>query len=167
MKKSISLLLLLFIIYACESSKKNQVEDVSNEQLETQKKELIIDILSIVGKDKTAVERVLGKPENREIVKPSNTPCVNKGCDKLIYKSGKYEVVFINEKADWITISNVSKFDTTIETIGLLGLEIAEPDFNSPLNVIRWKDIQNIKEINFFDNGSGKLDYIYIKSETE
>jgi hypothetical protein len=167
MKKSISLLMLFFIISACENSKKNQVEDVSNKDLETPKKEIIVDILSIVGKNQTVVEKVLGKPENTEIVKPSNTPCVNKGCDKLIYKSGKYEVVFINDKADWITIYNVSQFNTTVDTIELLGLEITEPDFNSPLNVIRWKNIQNIKEIDFFDNGSGTLDYIYIKGQTE
>lgn len=167
MKKSIFLIVWLFVIAACDGSKKNQVEDVSNKAVETPKKELIIDVLSIVGKDKTTVEKVLGKPENIEKIKPSGTPCVNKGCDKLIYKSGKYEVVFINDKADWITIYNVSQFDTTVENIELLGLEITDPDFNSPLNVIRWKNIQNIKEINFFDNGSGKLNYIYIHALTE
>ncbi|MBE8725121.1 hypothetical protein [Flavobacterium hungaricum] len=167
MKKSISLLLLLFIISACDNSKKNQVENVSNENLETPKKELIIDVLSIVGKDKTTVEKVLGKPENIEKVKPSNTPCADKGCDKLIYKSGKYEVVFINDKADWITIYDVSNFETTVDAIELLGLKSANPDFNSPNNVIRWKNINNILEINFFDNGSGKINYIYIKGQTD
>lgn len=167
MKKSISFLVLLFIISACDGSKKNQGEDISNAEVESHKKELIVDILSIAGKDKITVEKVLGKPENTEKVKPSNTPCVNKGCDKLTYESGKYEVVFINDKADWITIYNVSEFDTTVVGIELLGLEITEPDFNSPLNVIRWKNIKNIKEINFFDNGSGKLNYIYIHVKTD
>lgn len=167
MKKSISLLFLLFIISACENAKKNQLEEISSEETKTQKKELIVDVLSIVGKDKTTVEKVLGKPENIEKVKPSNTPCENKGCDKLIYKSGKYEVVFINDKADWITIYNVSDLETTVDGIELLGLKITEPDFNSPLNVIRWKNVQNILEIDFFDNGSGKLNYIYIKGQTE
>jgi len=167
MKKSISVLVLLFIISACNDQKKYQVEDVSKKDLETSKKELIVNILSIVGKDRTTVEKVLGKAENTEKIKPSNTPCVNRACDRLTYKSGKYEVVFINNKADWITIYNVSEFDTKAEKIELLGLKVSEPDFNSPFNVIRWKDIQNIKEINFFDNGSGKLDYIYIKGQTD
>ena len=166
MKKTISLLLLLFIIFACENSKKNQIEDISNE-LETPKKELIVDILNVVGKDKTTVEKVLGKPENTEKVKPSNTPCKEKGCDKLTYKSGKYEIIFINNKADWITIYDVSEFETNVDAIKLLGLNLAEPEFNSPLNLIRWKNIENIKEINFFDNGSGKLDYIYIHGQTD
>lgn len=167
MKKMISLLLLVSIISACDNSKKTQVEESpASKSVEIQKKELIIDVLSIVGKDKTAVEKVLGKAENAEKIKQSNSPCAT-GCDKLTYKSGKYEVVFINDKADWITIYDVSEFDTTVEGIELLGLKITEPDFNSPLNVIRWKNIQNIKEINFFDNGSGKLNYIYIHGQTE
>lgn len=169
MKKTISLLLLLLIISACDNSKRSQVDDNSANVLieKTSKKKLIIDILSIVGKGKSGVEKVLGESESSEKIKPSNTPCKDKACDKLTYKSGKYEVVFINNKADWITIYNVSEFDTDVNAIELLGLKHAEPEFNNPLNVIRWKNIENIKEINFFDNGSGKLDYIYIHGQTD
>ncbi|MBP1225354.1 hypothetical protein [Flavobacterium sp. 1355] len=169
MKKSISFLLLLLIFSSCDNSKKVQINDtpLKENAEDPVKKELIINILSIVGKNKTQVEKVLGKAENEEKIRPSDTPCEDKGCDKLIYKKSKYEVVFINDKADWITIYNVSEFDTSVEGIELLGLKLTEPDFNSPRNVIRWKNIENIKEINFFDNGSGKLDYIYIHGQTE
>ena len=127
-------------------------------------KKLIIEIKSIVGKSEAEVEKILGKAEKTEKVNPGKTPCP---CDKLYYKSGKYEIVFINGKADWITIYDVSDLDTDENVIELLGLPKTEPDFNSPHNVMRWNNVANIKEVTFFDNGSGKIDYIYIKFETE
>lgn len=101
------------------------------------------------------------------MVKPSNTPCENTPCEKANYQSDKFEIVFINDKSDWITINKLSENEINNENIELLGLKSAEPSFDNPGNVKKWNNIVNIKEISVFDNGSGKIDYIYIKAITE
>lgn len=152
-------LLLLFILSSCgNSSEKKRVEE---------QKELIISIKSLIGKNKIEIEKILGKAERTEKVKPSRTPCLESPCDKSYYESDKFEIVFINNKADWITINKVSNIDNAKDNIILLGLAESEPSYQGTDNTLRWKNIENIKEITFFDNGSGKIDYIYIKAETE
>jgi hypothetical protein len=151
MKNLIKILLVALTLVSCVNSKK----------------EIIIDVSSIIGKNKTEIEKILGKPDNVEMIKPSNTPCVNVPCEKANYQSDKFEIVFINDKSDWITINKVSEFEINNENIELLGLELKEPSFNNSGNVTKWNNIENIKEISIFDNGSGKIDYIYIKNLTE
>ncbi|MFV5685891.1 hypothetical protein ACM55I_10600 [Flavobacterium sp. GB2R13] len=151
MKNLIKILLVALTLASCVNSKK----------------EIIIDVSSIIGKNKTEIEKILGKPDNVEMIKPSNTPCVNVPCEKANYQSDKFEIVFINDKSDWITINKVSEFEINNENIELLGLELREPSSNNPGNVTKWNNIENIKEISIFDNGSGKIDYIYIKNLTE
>ncbi len=56
----------------------------------------------LMGKSKTEVQKILGKPVRTESVNPSGTPCP---CDKLIYLNGLVEIVYINGSADWITIN--------------------------------------------------------------
>ncbi|MFV5697436.1 hypothetical protein ACM55H_03620 [Flavobacterium sp. ZT3R17] len=151
MKNLIKILLVALTLASCVNSKK----------------EIIIDVSSIIGKNKTEIEKILGKPDNVEMIRPSNTPCVNVPCEKVNYQSDKFEIVFINDKSDWITINKVSEFEINNENIELLGLELSEPSIYNHGNVTRWNNIENIKEISIFDNGSGKMDYIYIKSITE
>ncbi|MFV5691973.1 hypothetical protein ACM55K_08115 [Flavobacterium sp. LT1R49] len=151
MKNLIKILLVALTLASCVNSKK----------------EIIIDVSSIIGKNKTEIEKILGKPDNVEMIKPSNTPCFNVPCEKANYQSDKFEIVFINDKSDWITINKLSEFEINNENIELLGLELSEPSIINPGNVTRWNNIENVKEISIFDNGSGKMDYIYIKSITE
>lgn len=56
----------------------------------------------IAGKTQSQIAKLYGKPTSAETVKPSRTPCP---CPKRIYKGGEIEIVFINGKADWITIN--------------------------------------------------------------
>lgn len=152
-------LIIIFTLTSCgDSSRKEKIEEP---------KELIVDIKSLIGKNKIDVEKILGKAEKTEKVKPSRTPCSQMPCDKSYYKSDKFEIVFINKKADWITINGISNIETNKNNINLLGLLEREPNYEGTDKTLRWNNIENIKEITFFDNGSGKLDYIYIKAATE
>lgn len=85
----------------------------------------------------------------------------------MFFQSEKYEVLFINNVADWITINNTSNNILDENVIQLLGLPKTSPSFNNISTVLRWDNLDGIKEISFFNNGSDKIDYIYIKVNTK
>lgn len=66
-----------------------------------------VEIPSIAGKNKKEIEMILGKPNKKEKVNPSKTPCP---CDKYYYINNLVEIVFINGVADWITVNNTRTF---------------------------------------------------------
>lgn len=61
-----------------------------------------IKISDIAGNTPDVVAKVLGSPTSTETVNPSRTPCP---CEKRIYKNGEIEIVFMEGKADWITVN--------------------------------------------------------------
>jgi hypothetical protein len=159
MKKFIILLFLVLTAAFFWNLKKNSMPEPE--------KKIIIDVSTIIGKNKTDIEKILGKPDNVEMIKPTNTPCQDTACEQANYQSNKFEIVFINDKADWITINQVSEHEINDESIELLALEATQPTFNSPGNVTKWNNIENIKELSIFDDGTGHMAYIYIKTFTE
>lgn len=73
----------------------------------------------VAGKPKAAVEKVLGKADACETVSPSKVGKV----PKCVFKGGRVEVVFINGKADWITVRAPSvRFDQ--EALAALGCRL-------------------------------------------
>ena len=60
-----------------------------------------IELKMIAGKDLGTVKKYLGKISKVETVNPSRTPCP---CKKYYFKNGDVEIVFINNRADWITV---------------------------------------------------------------
>jgi hypothetical protein len=126
----------------------------------TEKVELIIDAKTIVNKTLAEVETVLGKAESKEKVK--GFPCENSNCEKALFKSEKYEIIFKEGKADRITINAVANLTGTNKAIEALGFPYSEPAFMNAKTVVRWNNTEGIKEISFFP------DYILIQvSETE
>jgi len=159
MKKTLFSLIIIICLSSC-----NQVK---TEKPIISKKQIVINIKNIAGKSKLDVDKILGRPDNVEPFKESSTPCKNTPCEKAYYQKDKFEIIFIDGKADWITVNDLSQYDFDEENIELLGLSIATPDFKNPQDVIRWKNIENINEINIFNNGSNKISYAYIKVVTE
>ena len=119
----------------------------------------VFDVKTIIGKTPEQVETILGKAETTEKVKPSKTPCP---CDKKTYKKGEVEIVFMDGKADWITL-RISDLPYDKKSIHRIGLNDNEPTFNN-MNVTRWTDLNGLKEISMFNNGSQQVDYFYIKA---
>ena len=162
--RNLTLLLPLIFASCGNNTKKESTTQSSKVEIANNK---IISIKDIVGKTKEEVANLLGKSEKAEKVKPSNTPCAKYGCDKIFYQGGKFEVVFINDKADWITINNTSEYSLDDNAITLLGLNQSKATFKNVSSVIRWEQIEGINEISFFNNGSNKVDYIYVKGFTK
>ena len=63
-------------------------------------------VADIAGKTPEEVTQILGSPTSTEIVVPSRTPCP---CTKNDYQNSMIEIVFIEGKADWITINLPAK----------------------------------------------------------
>ena len=72
-----------------------------------------VSVPDIAGKKPQEITKILGDPTAKETVNPSGTPCP---CDKLTYKNGQIEIVFIKGRADWITIHGID-FPIDIQTI--------------------------------------------------
>jgi hypothetical protein len=113
------------------------------------------------------VSAVLGAPDKVELIRPSNTPCQEQPCQKATYQNGKYEVVFINGLADWITINKTLAYRLNDSVIEYLGLPKVAPTFSNPKAVIRWEEIVGLREVSAFNNGDDRVAYFYIKCTTK
>lgn len=108
---------------------------------------VIIKIEDIANKSLPDVEKVLGKSESTEKVK--GYPCEKSDCNREIFQSGKYEIIFKQGKADRITINQVPNLTGSTDAIETLGLPESEPTFANEGTVVRWENINDIKEISF------------------
>lgn len=70
------------------------------------------DIDKLAGKNPKEIEKIFGKPNSEEKVNPSKTPCP---CSKKYYLGDLIEIVYMRNKADWITI-NLPKFYKNIKS---------------------------------------------------
>lgn len=166
----------LFLLANCADKKEKEntstipvaVEQQTTEKASTEinKPAIIVDIKKVVGKSLKEVEKVLGKAEGTEKVRPSNTPCKQNPCTKAYFQLNKYEIVFIDGKADWITINDVAYLNFVDSSLELLGLPETKPTSEKPSDMIKWEKVSSIKEINYFSNTFGGIDYIYIKAKT-
>ncbi|KRD10246.1 hypothetical protein ASE21_11040 [Flavobacterium sp. Root901] len=164
MKKILFSLIIIGLLSCNNKKNDNQPTVIKNPAPEIQ---VVVDVKKITGKSKIEVDKILGKSDKVEPFTESSTPCKKEPCEKAYYQKDKYEIIFIKGKADWITINNLSEYDFTEENIQIFGIPITRPEFSNPQNLIRWKDIEGINEINIFNNGSGKISYAYIKTFTD
>lgn len=118
--------------------------------------ETIIDVLAIVGKNKTEVSTLIGAPSSCS---------QSKHGEKCQFSKGETEIVFIKGKADWITIEaidNVPFGQVALETIGLKSLS---PSFKNSFSM-RWSELGGLYEVSLF-KGEKNSDYAYIKAYTK
>lgn len=91
--------------------------------------------------------------------------CVkNKRGTKCDYQDGRFEIVYIGGKADWITVNSLEQVPFTETAITRLGFSQKAPSFRSPI-VIRWNDLPGVVEVSVFKGQTGS-DYAYIKVKT-
>jgi hypothetical protein len=121
-----------------------------------------ISIRSIAGKTLAQIEKVLGKPTASTSVKPSRTPCP---CDKLTYRNGQVEIVFMHDKSDWITINEVGGIAYAKEGLAAFGLPMASPSFIGT-DSMRWENLQGLREVTF-NRAGNKLSYVYVRTKTK
>lgn len=113
------------------------------------------DIYALAGKDEKEVSSIYGEPD------ACNHKKYGKHCS---WNNANFEIVFIEGKADWITINNLeSVFDDSI--LKVIGIKEYTPSFKSEY-VMRWDNITDFKEISVFSGSNNKIDYIYVKVRT-
>ena len=118
--------------------------------------EPVVDITKLAGKTENSVATYLGKP----------TSCGNtKHGKKCQYKIGETEIVFIDSKADWITVEGLDSIPFSKSALSALGLKAVNPSFNNNFT-LRWESIQGLREVSIF-KGASTSDYAYIKVKTK
>jgi len=118
--------------------------------------DVIIDVTKIAGGKESDVATYLGNPSS----------CGNsKYGKKCQYEKGDTEIVFIQGKADWITIEGIDHIPFSKTALGALGLKETRPTFSSNFT-LRWESIQGLREVSLFKGGASS-DYAYIKVKTK
>jgi hypothetical protein len=124
-----------------------------------------VDLSKVAFKSEKEVEAVLGKGKLDSYWRDADAGCDK--CPKVIYKEGKIEIIYINEIADRITISNLSEFPFKNHVIlGLLDLKNdIDPTFENH-EVKRWDNYEKYTQIAAFSK-KDKIEYILIKSKSK
>ena len=118
--------------------------------------EIVVDVTKIAGKSENDVATYLGKPIS------CGSSKYGKKCQ---YEKGQTEIVFIQGKADWITVEGADNIPFSKIALGSLGLKEARPSFTNDFT-LRWEAIQGLREVSLF-KGSSSSDYVYIKVKTK
>ncbi|MCE9685932.1 hypothetical protein LZP73_06825 [Shewanella sp. AS16] len=121
-----------------------------------QAEEVVIDIPALVGKDKAEVSKLIGAPLS---CGPS------KHGEKCQFTKAETEIVFINGKADWITIEGIDDKPFADSIIQLLGLKAQKPSFSNAFEK-RWEPLQGLLSVSLF-KGNSNSDYVYVKAYTK
>lgn len=118
--------------------------------------EAIVNVLKIAEKTESDVSAYLGKPSS----------CgKSKYGKKCQYQKGETEIVFINGKADWITIEGIDQVPFSKSALSAIGLKEARSSFSNNFT-LRWNSIQGLMEVSIF-KGESTSDYAYIKAKTK
>ncbi len=117
---------------------------------------VIFDVPQVAGKSQDQVSKIIGKPESCE---------QSKYGQNCTYAKAGTEIVFINGKADWITINEMpgAKYDKN--SLSLLGIPVKAPTFVG-VDSMRWENIPGFLEISLFPQGSS-IFYAYVKTKTK
>jgi len=122
---------------------------------DTPKKSNSVDVKRIAGEKKRAVAKYLGKPSK---CKP--TKGLGAG-DKCFYRDGKVEVVYVNSRADWITVY-APEIKFSAYALGDFNIRVGRPpDFHSQ-HVYRWKNLDGFREVSLFPGKGDRVHYLHV-----
>jgi hypothetical protein len=158
--------------YCCKSDSSKVIDAGSTAQVVTasdnltasvQQPTTFLNVTKIAKQPKDVVDAYLGAPNFHETISPSNAPCP---CEKYSYKESNIEIVFMNNKADWITVykMNEIKYDSA-SILKALGLKYTTPFLRDDY-VIKWNDFDGFDQLSAFGDGKGQLSYIFLKAIT-
>ena len=102
---------------------------------------------------------------NSEILGEPTNCSKSKYGQKCFYSVAETEIVFINGKADWITVEGIDNIPFNQKALKSIGIAPATPSFKNNFT-LRWTSIQGFKEVSIF-KGATNSDYAYIKAFTE
>jgi hypothetical protein len=117
--------------------------------------DIILNVPKIAGKSQAEVEKEIGR---------ANSCVQTKYGEQCFYEKADTEIMFIDGKADWITINKMNDLPYSKESLAALGLPVAEPVFNSA-SIMRWDNLAGILEVSLLSQGKS-VGYAYIKVKT-
>lgn len=110
---------------------------------------------AVAGRTQAEVATVLGEPSSCEEGKYGK---------KCFFKDGDVEIVFINEAADWITVTPEAVPFNKFSLIAL-GLDPQAADAVG-VDQLHWSSIEGIRSVDAHKTGANVW-YFYIKTSTE
>ena len=122
----------------------------------------VVDIPSIANKTEAEVATVLGQPTGQDTIRNNG-----KRYPKRIYRNGDIDIVFVDGRADWITVFGQGRLPYGTGVLAALGLPYRTPTFENPPAVIRWSNIRGIHEVSVFPGKNGRAYYAYVLINTE
>lgn len=146
----------MYSIFFSNSSEVSNTNQINLSPASQAKTELVIDVLSVAGKTKSEVVSILGSPKSCSPIKYG---------DRCEYLKFETEIVFINNKADWITIHQLDAVPYREDALASIGLQQSPPSFSNS-NVMRWQNKNGLLEISLFPTGDNYVEYVYIKART-
>lgn len=107
----------------------------------------LVQLSSFAGKPRAEAEQVLGASQSCQAALHS---------ERCNY-ANRVEVVYIDGKADWITVSfPYGRFPLAPESLGLLGLPSSEPQSGDE-NQIGWTAIQGLRSVQMVGDENGAM----------
>ena len=123
-------------------------------------KEAFALVNELAGKSREQVSEILGPPTSCEAASVSGTRS-----DRLCrYPGGKVDVIFVGEKADWITYYKL-RGPFAPGTLSEIGLTANQPEFRNSF-VIRWSYLEGMREVSMFPRKGGGIHYILVIANT-
>ena len=122
---------------------------------------VVIDVSTIAGKTPPEVAGILGAPVRRGAAASDG-----KNYPAYHYRNGRVQVVFVDGKADWITIQRLDSVPFARHALGAFGLPVAVPSSESA-EVIRWTRVAGLRELSIFARPDSGVDYatVFVRSE--
>ena len=113
----------------------------------------VVRIADIVGKTPDELKATLGAPLGCE------TSLYSSRCH---YSTGATEVVFIDGKADWITVKALGETKLDPAALPRIGLPQRKPQTREPTQLL-WTDIEGLREVRAVGDGE-RVEFIRVKA---
>ena len=118
--------------------------------------EIRIDVAKIAGGSKDEVAAAIGSPMSCRSSKYGET---------CLYALAETEIVFINGRADWITIEGLDDVPFGQNALRVIGLAPKTPSSKNNF-LMKWEPYESFLSVSLFKGGDNS-DYAYIKVRTK
>lgn len=115
----------------------------------------IVEIPRIAGKTPEELRALLGAPERCETTLYSS---------RCRYSPGRIEVVFIDGRADWMTVADFGETPFTPAAVKRMGLPEAPPAARDG-EQMQWSDLAGLKSVQIVGDGK-RIEFARVKART-
>ncbi|WNO10281.1 hypothetical protein [Teredinibacter sp. KSP-S5-2] len=119
--------------------------------------DVLVDVPSIVGKNKSEVSALIGEPGSCENTEQG---------EQCAYAQAELQIAFINNKADWMTVEGVDHLPFNSIAMENLGLNLGSPSSSSDYE-IRWENTGGLILVSLYKGKENNSDYVFIKAFSE